>query len=130
MPIYNDLTNGCLFGTSLCENLNEASANDNGIGVDCKEADGPIHAVVGVGVASGSPTGQSHVFVLEESDDNSTFVAISGATATVTADSESAGITAMRSMRYVRVAVDPTFTAGSSPTNDMLGVIVGSKKRM
>lgn len=69
------------------------------------------------GAATGTPDSFSQAFALEDSADNLTFTAVSGASATRT----SAGLSEIHFnpaelRRYVRVAVTTTIVNGSSPT--------------
>lgn len=69
------------------------------------------------GAATGTPDSFSQVFALEESDDNITFTAVSGKSATRT----SAGISEIHFnpaelKRYLMVSVTTTIVNGSSPT--------------
>lgn len=76
------------------------------------------------GIASGSPTAQVVDFAVYESDvSGSGYVAVSGATGAITADSTAAEINLdLRGVkRYVKVYYDVSFTGGSTPKIEVAG---------
>lgn len=105
----------------------DGSADVNGSGIDRVGYFSGV-VVCAVGAASGSPSAQSVVFQLEESSDNSTFTAVSGATVTITADDTLGELDVDLSARkrYLRVVcTDATaFTAGTTPANIVTSSIV------
>lgn len=105
----------------------DGSADVNGAGVDRVGYYSGV-VVCSTGAASGSPSAQSIVFQLQESSDNSTFTAVSGATVTITADDTLGELDVDLSARkrYLRVVcTDATaFTAGTSPANTVTASIV------
>lgn len=125
MTWLNDLKNNVVeagSGNTLVPATRTASAN--GTGVDLQASDGPCFALVQAGTVSGtSPTLDAKV---QESDDNSTFTDITGATFTqITASNKSQIITFKRAKRYCRLV----FTiAGTSPSFASAGFIGGQKK--
>lgn len=106
----------------------DAGTDVNGSGIDRKDYMS-CTVVATLGAASGSPSAQTHEFIVEESSDNSSFTAITGATITLTAD-DSAGevdIDLQGKERYIRVTYDASessFTGGSSPANDIAAVVI------
>lgn len=97
-----DLANTHVFGQSLDPEVRTASAN--GSGVDFRDCGPQVTAVLDVGAASG--TNATLDITLEESDDDSTYTAISGASLTqVDQDGDNtqeAKTIFNRSKRYVR----------------------------
>ena len=91
------------------------TSSTNGVGVDMQDCGPEVISVLSVGAASG--TSATLDVKLQESDDNSTFTDISGATHTQLTDSDSNTTeviqTAKRSKRYVRAVAT---LAGTSPS--------------
>ena len=98
----------------------------NGTGVDLIDAEGPCAATLHVGTVSGtSPTLD---VTIEESTDNSTFTAISGAAfAQITASSKALALNFKRSKRYVRAVAT---IAGTSPSFACAVLVFGQKKNI
>lgn len=99
-----DLANTHVVGQSI--KPDSRSADNNGVGVDFRSCGPQVTAILSVGDLAGtSPTID---VTLEESDDNVTFTAISGAAMTqVTAGDQIEAITFFnRSKRYVRAVAD------------------------
>lgn len=129
MSFSVDLKNQYTSGISLTSAA-ARSASNNGTGVDCLLADGPIHIHYLVGAITGSPT--SVVLTVEESDaSGSGYAAITNqstdGTVDVTAGSVSGFLTLKhRSKRYVRVV--HTITGGTSPTTLVTASVIYNKK--
>jgi hypothetical protein len=102
------------------------NSDDEGPGVDLGAADGPCFAIQQVGAVGGtSPvlTGR-----IEESSDNSSWTAISGATFTAVSTSDDLQVIRFtRTKRYVRWAGALT---GTSPTAIVAAVIGEQKKTL
>ncbi len=100
------------------------TADTNGTGVDTKGyADAMLVAACGdLDLASGNET---YVINLEESDDNSTFVAVSGISVTLTADNtcKEARIPNLniQRKRYLRAVLD---VGGTTPSAPLFAAIV------
>jgi len=105
----------------------DGSADVNGSGVDRVGYYSGV-VICSTGAASGSPSAQSVVFQLEESSDNSTFTAVSGATVTIIADDTLGELDVDLSARkrYLRVVcTDATaLTGGTTPANFVTASIV------
>ena len=74
------------------------------------------------GQTDGSPSAQSHAFKVQASaTSGSGYADVSGATATITADSTGSEINLdLRNVaRYLRVVVTPSFTGGSTPNIEL-----------
>lgn len=100
------------------------TADANGTGVDTKGySDGMLVACVGdIDLADGNET---YVVNLEESDDNSSFAAVSGISITITADNQHkeariADLNLTRK-RYLRAVLD---VGGTSPSAPIYAAIV------
>ena len=120
---------------SIAPQESDLSADINGASVDRLKALSAV-IVCALGAASGSPTAQSFVFQLEESDDDSTFTAVADQTVEVTADDTSVSLDVDCSAlkRYLRVTLDvseSSFTGGTSPANDCVAYIMigGAQER-
>lgn len=95
---------------------------------------GSAVAIASIGSATGTPSAQTHRFALEESADNSSWAAATdddgnAITLDVTADDTTIelDINLMPCERYVRLSYDETnssFTAGTSPTNDISAALI------
>lgn len=79
-----------------------------------------------VGDATGSPSAFTATVKLQESDDDSTFTDISGATFVLDADGESGqyNLDLAEYGRYIRAVATPAFTAGTSPTVPVQATII------
>jgi len=98
-------------------------ATHTGAGID-RQTFGAGLFQIAVGVATGSPTGQTVIATLQDSADNSTFAnatAVTGLTvlgASITTDSKvqelGGDLSSLR--RYIRLSIVTTLTAGTSPT--------------
>ena len=125
MTFVNDLENSVVLANganSLAPATRTSSAN--GAGVDLGEAEGNCFAIQHIGTVSGtSPTLDGK---LQESNDDSTFTDITGATFTqVTASNKCQMITFKRTKRYVRGVQT---IAGTSPSFAGSLLIAGLKK--
>lgn len=102
----------------------------NGTGIDCSDYSGPVHAMFHVEDASGSPTTQSYVCKLQESDAvGGTYTdCINQRTVTLTADNTGGIAKADRTKAFVRGVMTPAFTGGSSPANVGHSAIMGRKQ--
>lgn len=85
--------------------------------------------VCSVGAASGAPSAQSHTFVVQESANESTWTAVSGASIVIEADDTEATLDLDLTERegYLRVLYDSSessFTGGSAPANDVAASII------
>lgn len=85
--------------------------------------------VCSTGAASGSPSAQSHTFVVQESSDESTWTAVSGATLVIESDNTEGTLNLDLTERegYLRVLYDSSassFTGGSTPANDVHATII------
>lgn len=105
------------------------TATTNGSGVDTLGyTDGMVQIVAGaIDLASGNET---YTFSVEESDDNSTFTAVSGLTTTVTANSQLKEIRLaelnLTRKRYIRVVGT---LAGTTPSFAGVGLVVLGNKQ-
>ena len=118
----NDVKNQALLGASVYP----ASVNDTtgGTGIDMLEADGRCFATQVIGAVSG--TTPSLTGKIQESDDNSTWSDVSGATFTaVTASSNLQTIVFDRTKRYLR---HHRTVSGTTPAF-LLGVLIGEQKK-
>lgn len=97
------------------------TANANGSGVDCLGYEGPLFLFIEHGTTDISSTDETYTYKVEESSDNSTFTAITGAVnaVTYTAAASYAGSTAEivnvtnRQKRYVRAVLT---VGGTTPS--------------
>jgi hypothetical protein len=114
--------------------LSGGSAN-NGAGVDMGGGVGNVVGLFLTGDNTGSPTSVALAYKLQESDDNSTFTDISGATASLAASASANNsvatyiVTGKRSKRYVRAVATPTFVGGTSPTQPIASYVFGQSQR-
>jgi hypothetical protein len=118
----NDVKNQALLGASAYP----ASVNDtnNGSSVDMINADGRCFAIQVIGAVTG--TSPSLTGKIQESDDNSTWSDVSGATFTaVTASSNLQTIVFDRTKRYLRHF---RTVSGTTPAF-LLGVLIGEQKK-
>lgn len=118
----NDVKNQALLGASVYP----ASVNDttNGSSVDMINADGQCFAVQVIGAVTG--TSPSLTGKIQESDDNSTWSDVSGATFNaVTASSNVQTIVFDRTKRYLR---HHRTVSGTTPAF-LLGVLLGEQKK-
>jgi hypothetical protein len=118
----NDVKNQALLGASVYP----ASVNDtnNGSSVDMINADGRCFAIQVIGAVTG--TSPSLTGKIQESDDNSTWSDVSGATFTaVTASSNVQTIVFDRTKRYLR---HYRTVSGTTPAF-LLGVLIGEQKK-
>lgn len=118
----NDVKNQALLGASVYP----ASVNDttNGSSVDMINADGRCFAIQVIGAVTG--TSPSLTGKIQESDDNSTWSDVSGATfAAVTASSNLQTIVFDRTKRYLR---HHRTVSGTTPAF-LLGVLIGEQKK-
>src|SRR5262249_51222659 len=118
----HDLQNQAQLGASVYP----ASVNDtnNGSSIDLIDADGRCFAMQVIGAVTG--TTPSLTGKIQESDDNSTWSDVSGATFTaVPASNNVQVITFDRSKRYVRHF---RTVSGTTPTF-LLGVLIGEQKK-
>lgn len=118
----NDLKNQALLGASVYP----SSVNDttNGSTIDMINADGRCFAMQVIGAVSG--TTPSLTGKIQESDDNSTWSDVSGATFTaVTASSNIQTIVFDRTKRYLR---HHRTVSGTTPAF-LLGVLIGEQKK-
>ena len=127
---HGDLQNQSVIGyTQVIAKV--ATTSFAGDVVDLGLCDGPTTLVCGVGAATGSPTGQSVTWTLQEcATTGGTFTNISGAAAAaMTADKDVALVTTFkRAERYVKTNTVVAFTGGSSPAIPLTGLIMGCKK--
>lgn len=109
---YDDPKTAGITGLTLAPAV--YAANTNGTGVDFLGSEGLIHAVVSFGVIDNATSG---TVSFEESTDNTTFTAISGATSisyTGTSDaSTQASVAFERTKRYLRAVIT---AAGGGPS--------------
>jgi hypothetical protein len=118
----NDVKNQALLGASVYP----ASVNDtnNGSSVDMINADGRCFAIQVIGAVTG--TSPSLTGKIQESDDNSTWTDVTGATFTaVTASSNLQTIVFDRTKRYLRHF---RTVSGTTPAF-LLGVLLGEQKK-
>lgn len=114
----------------------DATADVNGDAVDRLDYGNASSCVIvaNTGTATGSPTGQSHVFKIEHDDDDGagspagTWSDLSGATVTITADGtlSTSDVDLRGAKRHIRLTYSDTsaFTAGTSPATDVSGCLV------
>lgn len=123
MMTFHDFPNKVLLSASR---FGVAVTSDGGgTGVDMLLTDGVCFAVQSVGTTSGtSPTLDSKI---QESDDDSTYTDVSGATfAQVTAASNLQVIRFQRTKRYVRIHND---VGGTSPSF-VITALIGAEKKI
>lgn len=114
------------------QNVN-AGSDVNGTGFD-RQGYGSGVMQAQTGSATGSPSAQTHRFVLEESSDNSTFTTAqdrsgNDITIDITEDDklDEIDVDFQALKRYLRVTYDASessFTGGSSPTNDIAASLI------
>ena len=112
--------------TQLGASVNPASVNDtnNGSTVDLVNADGRCFAIQHIGAVGG--TSPSLTGKIQESDDDSTWTDVSGATFTAVTASNSLQVVSFdRAKRYVR---HHRTASGTSPTF-ILGAVIGEQKK-
>jgi hypothetical protein len=128
--MFRDLKNTINRALSVVPN-NSVAATVTGTGIDLKDQEAPVACVCCCGTASGTPSTQSVVWTVEESDSSgSGYSAISGATVTQTADSDIDVIQVnQRTKRYVRLVAVITFSGGSSPAIEVAGIIETQKTK-
>ena len=118
----NDLANASVAAAGLYPA--SVTSDDEGPGIDLGAADGPCFAIQQVGAVGGtSPvlTGR-----IEESSDNSSWSAISGATFTAVAASDNVQVIRFtRTERYIRWSCT---LAGTTPTA-VVAVVIGQQKK-
>lgn len=125
-PTY-DLVNNLSVSNSIPPQ--SASAAVNGAGVDCTNNEGPIHLEVSVGAATGSPTSFGVAAKLQESPDNSTWTDMVTQRPTVNLTAAGAAyVQGIRTMKYVRPVVTPTFVGGTSPAIMIQATVTGQKR--
>jgi hypothetical protein len=121
----SDLKNSAITTPSVQPQL-ITSSTVNGTGVDMQLTDGPDHAIISVGAVNGTYTTlQAQV---TESDDNSTFVAMTEAPATVNVMSANTVYVLSfwkRKKRYLRVEF-PSPTGGTNA--QVAGLLISRKK--
>lgn len=117
----NDLYDNVKFTASLV--ALSRTANADGTGVDTKGYSQGV-AVIQAGDIDLTTGDETYTFSIEESDDNSTFAAVSGLTTTVTADNQTklirlSNLNTTRK-RYLRVVLT---VAGTTPIIPVSAVI-------
>ena len=111
----------------------DASGNVNGDWVDAGNVQGPVQFICALGTASGSPTAQSINFELYEADDNSgtNSQKVPVQTEVTLTANKAVGIgRAQTTKPYVKVVVnnsDSSFTGGTSPSQDVVAIVVAQK---
>lgn len=123
-PARNDI--GAYIDTaqeSIRPQNSDLTADINGESVDRTGYDSGV-LTAQIGAATGSPTAQSFVIIVEESADDSTWTAVSDATITLDADNEIAelDLDLREREQYIRATLDVSeggFTGGSTPANDL-----------
>lgn len=116
--LVNDAVSGATFFAAA------RTANANGTGVDLKNGLGSTHAVLNVGTVSG--TTPTLDVKMQESDDDSTYTDIPGATFNqVTAGNQRQVIRFLRSKPYCRAVAT---VAGTSPSFTFGVEVFGQKK--
>ncbi len=124
-----DLSTAGLIGYSVAPQTISSATTVNGTGVDCLNGDGPVHGIFTTGNCGDGST--VITCFLEESTDNSTFTAITGAStvlaASTTANDNLAFVVSSsgnRTKRYVRANVT---TLGGTPSVIISGCILTRK---
>jgi hypothetical protein len=105
------------------EPQNSQAATVTGVVIDRKGYDSAVFTCV-TGQASGSPSAQSAAFAVHSSaTSGGVYAAISGATATVTADSTGSEISVdlRGEYRYIKLVSVVSFTGGSTPAVEVAG---------
>ena len=115
------------------ESIYTPGGDVNGDWKDCSAFKGPIQALCAVGAVNLGATAQSVNFELEEADDaagaNGQKVAVQ-TEATLIADDTAAFLTGQTTKPFCRVIVqdtDSSLTGGTTPTQDVVAIIVGQK---
>jgi hypothetical protein len=123
-------------GVSISPGTNsDASGDVDGSYVDCTGIQGPVHAEICCGAATGSPTAFSFNFEIWEADDSSgtnAQVCENQIEVTLTADDTRGVGQAHLTKPFARVRcldADNSFTGGSSPTLDLGANILFSPTR-
>jgi len=110
---YDDLRNAGVVGLTIAPAVISA-ASTNGTGIDFLNSEGPIKAQVSLGVIDNATSG---TISFEESDDNSTYTSVSGATSVTYTGTSDASVTVSqvfeRTKRYVRAKIT---AAGGGPS--------------
>lgn len=102
------------------------TASENGTGIDMQQYVGDVKVILSS--SAGGGTSPTLDVKLQDSDDNSTFADISGATftqVTATASTQAITLNIDAAKRYIRAV---TTIGGTSPTFDMALVAVGVKQ--
>ena len=115
------------------ESIYTPGGDVSGTRKDCSAFKGPIQALCAVGAVNLGATAQSVNFELEEADDaagtNNQKVAVQ-TEVTLTADNTAAFLTGQTTKPFCRVIVkdaDSSLTGGTTPTQDVVAIIVGQK---
>lgn len=125
-----DLENNSLNKVSYAEGA-EAAATLTGTGVDVSSVEGPVALNFGVGDIEGSPTSFTATCTVEESDDDSTYTALSQRNALVLDATDTAGFVHVQpSKKYVRSKIVLAFVGGSSPKATLFAVVNGQKRQV
>lgn len=131
-PLY-DFLNGLLARLSLAKGQN-AAGTLTGDYVSVENINGPVTATVMTGNVTGSPSAQSSTFTLMEADDSggtgAQAVANQSDAVVITADKGIGMIRGQLTKPYVAVKCVLSLTGGSTPKQDVFGVIHGAKNRV
>ena len=132
-----DLPNQLTGGNSLTPGTAYVAGSDeNGTYVNARAIEGPVQALCCVGAVSGSPSAQSINFEMDEADDSSGTnvqkVAVQREV-TLTADNTFAILHAITTKPFVRVVVDDTdssYTDGTTPSQEVVAIVIGQNDRV
>ena len=119
---WKDLKNSIVGGISLRPAARTSTGN--GSGVDLLTGDGGSCAII----QAGTITDGTHTVTVEESNDNSTYTAVSGADSKALAAADSDTVTLLnftRTKRYVRAVT----TVAGATTGGLYGVAVHAMKK-
>lgn len=101
------------------------SAAVNGVGIN-RLGFRYAWCAIAVGATTGSPTSFTVDAKVQESDDDSTYTDVTGATMTqITAANQvgEIGLNLEGRKKFIRLVITPAFTGGTSPTVECCGVI-------
>jgi len=131
-----DLENQAVGGVSLKAGATiNGSSEILGTAVDMGEAVGLTTGIIQTGDVTGTPTTVALALKLVECNTSGgTYTDIPNATLALAAHASANNallryiVTGLRSKRYVKVSVTPTFVAGTSPTQPMSACVVSQKQ--
>lgn len=128
-PNY-DLDTFSLKGVSLAPGtIASGNVTKNGLSVDMSSTVGPVSAICSQGVVAGAPTSVTVTFQLEESSDESVWVAMDPRNSFSVSDNNVVGIAKAtgRTLTFCRIVATSVFTDGTNPWTDIAGIIFAQK---